>query len=328
MIDLKALSSDAAKRLRSTSRRAQRNRRSSIALDKHPPDRGALRRLVPQSDELRRTGLPAIGNVPWGSHFCIFYETKKDLCDILVPYFKAGLENNELCISYVGSHEFLTANDAKDALRKELPDFDRLAQEGQIEIVPREKWFGKSGGISTAKAIAEFQKKLGRALKKGFSGLRLHGSSAWLRVNLHESGFCRYEQALDLIAAGQRMIVACTFPLMLTGAEQILDAARNHQFAVTLRKGVWKRVEIADIQAANREARRTNPKLDQLTFRQREVLQLIAEGQNTKQIADLLGTSIKTIEAHRLQLMRRLKIDNIPGLVRFAIRTGLITPEA
>ena len=124
------------------------------------------------------------------------------------------------------------------------------------------------------------------------------------------------------------MIAACTFPLRLTGAGDILDAARTHQFAVTVRKGVWKRVEIADIKSAKREARRTTSlKLEQLTFRQREILQLVAKGQNTKQIAHLLGISGKTVEAHRLQLMRRLKIDNIPDLVRFTIRTGLVSPE-
>jgi DNA-binding CsgD family transcriptional regulator len=42
----------------------------------------------------------------------------------------------------------------------------------------------------------------------------------------------------------------------------------------------------------------------------------------------MLGISVKTVEAHRLQLMRRLKIDNVPGLVRFAIRTGLVSAEA
>jgi DNA-binding NarL/FixJ family response regulator len=125
------------------------------------------------------------------------------------------------------------------------------------------------------------------------------------------------------------MIAACTFPLRLSGAEDILNAARTHQFAVTVRKGAWKRVAIADIQLAKREARQTtSPELDQLTFRQREILQLVAKGQNTKQIADMLGISVKTVEAHRLQLMRRLKIDNIPGLVRFAIRTGLVSAEA
>lgn len=66
-----------------------------------------------------------------------------------------------------------------------------------------------------------------------------------------------------------------------------------------------------------------NP-LDQLTGRQREILQLIAEGRNTKEIADILKLSPKTVEYHRLKLMEIVNIHDVPGLVRFALRTGLI----
>jgi DNA-binding NarL/FixJ family response regulator len=68
--------------------------------------------------------------------------------------------------------------------------------------------------------------------------------------------------------------------------------------------------------------------LEQLTSRQREILQLIGEGKNTKEIAFNLEISIKTVESHRLQLMDRLRIHDVPGLVRFAIRTGLVSAEA
>ncbi|MFL9926029.1 response regulator transcription factor [Herbaspirillum lusitanum] len=64
-----------------------------------------------------------------------------------------------------------------------------------------------------------------------------------------------------------------------------------------------------------------------LTPRQREILQLIAEGNNTKEIAYQLNVSAKTIETHRAQLMERLSIRDVPGLVRYAIRTGLTTPD-
>jgi DNA-binding CsgD family transcriptional regulator len=63
---------------------------------------------------------------------------------------------------------------------------------------------------------------------------------------------------------------------------------------------------------------------EQLTSRQREILQLIAEGKNTKGIASMLEISVKTVEAHRLQLMARLDIHDVPGLVRYAIRTGMV----
>lgn len=65
--------------------------------------------------------------------------------------------------------------------------------------------------------------------------------------------------------------------------------------------------------------------LDQLTPRQREILQLIAEGNTTRQIAHKLGLSPKTVEAHRSQLMDRLDIHDIAGLVRYAIQVGLVS---
>jgi len=67
--------------------------------------------------------------------------------------------------------------------------------------------------------------------------------------------------------------------------------------------------------------------LERLTARQREILQLIAEGQNTKSIASVLNVSPKTVEYHRAQLMERLRIFDVPGLVRFALQVGLITHD-
>jgi DNA-binding CsgD family transcriptional regulator len=278
--------------------------------------------------KLRDTGLKAVGEVPWGSHFSIFYETKKDLLEIVIPFFKAGLQANEFCLWIVANSQLLTINEAKAVLHEAVPDFDRLLKTGKIEIVPYHKWFLTGRAVDIRKAIARFRQRVTGAVKKGFSGTRLTGSPAWMRDNLHARSFREFEQKLDGHLTGEQMIAACTFPLKLSAAEDILNAARLHEFAVTVRKGAWKRVEIADIESARREAGQTTTlELEPLTLRQREILQLVAQGQNTKQIANLLGISVKTVEAHRLQLMRRLKIDNIPGLVRFAIRTGLVSPE-
>jgi DNA-binding NarL/FixJ family response regulator len=67
-----------------------------------------------------------------------------------------------------------------------------------------------------------------------------------------------------------------------------------------------------------------NDAADKLTLRQRETLQLIAEGNTTKEIAKKLNISVKTVETHRMQLMERLDIHDIAGLVRYALRSGLI----
>lgn len=67
--------------------------------------------------------------------------------------------------------------------------------------------------------------------------------------------------------------------------------------------------------------------IDTLSSRQREILQAIAEGRSTREIADMLSISPKTVETHRTQLMQKLDIRDVPGLVRYAIRHGLISVD-
>src|ERR1039458_3805431 len=73
--------------------------------------------------KLRSSGIVSVGDVPWGTHFCHFYETPEDLLDILIPYFKAGLENNEFCMWIVCDP--VTEVDGRQALRNAVPEFDR-----------------------------------------------------------------------------------------------------------------------------------------------------------------------------------------------------------
>jgi DNA-binding NarL/FixJ family response regulator len=76
-----------------------------------------------------------------------------------------------------------------------------------------------------------------------------------------------------------------------------------------------------------RDPARAPAELDKLTARQREILQLIAEGHGTRDMASRLRLSVKTVESHRSQIMDRLDIHDVPGLVRFAIRQGLVSAE-
>ena len=74
---------------------------------------------------------------------------------------------------------------------------------------------------------------------------------------------------------------------------------------------------------AVRRGGRAAPKTEPLTEREREVLQLLAEGKTAKQIAAVLGVSAKTVETHRQHIMTKLKIDNVAGLTKYAVRQGL-----
>jgi len=91
-----------------------------------------------------------------------------------------------------------------------------------------------------------------------------------------------------------------------------------------LSPAVSKKVVAAFAEAARPSAEG----LGVLTPRQREVLQLIAEGHSSKEIAHRLGLSLKTVETHRTELMERLGIHGVAGLVRYAIRVGLVRSDS
>jgi len=94
------------------------------------------------------------------------------------------------------------------------------------------------------------------------------------------------------------------------------------------RRYLCRAIDAAQVAEFERRASSGASGLDRLTPRQRQILQLVAEGLGTRQIAEQLFLSVKTVETHRAQIMHRLDIHDVPGLVRFAIRHGLLPPES
>ena len=94
------------------------------------------------------------------------------------------------------------------------------------------------------------------------------------------------------------------------------------------RRYLCRAIDPAHVDVFERQAANGGSGIDRLTPRQRQVLQLVAEGLGTREIAERLFVSVKTVETHRAQIMQRLDIYDVAGLVRFAIRHGLLPPEA
>ena len=168
----------------------------------------------------RESGLKLIGKAPWGTHFCQFYQTKQDLIDILVPYFKAGLKNNEFCM-WITS-EPLGADEAKKALAKEVKNLDDYIKKGQIEILDYRQWYVKSGGFNAEAVLAGWATKEKNALKNGFAGLRLTGNTFWLEKKDWKA-FTDYEEAVNNVIGQRRMMAVCTYSLDKCNALEIID---------------------------------------------------------------------------------------------------------
>jgi PAS domain S-box-containing protein len=212
-------------------------------------------------DGLRKFGIELVGDVPWGTHLCQFYQTKKDLVDVLVPYFKAGLEGNEFCMWVTA--EPLEVEDAKKAMGKAVPRFADYLNRGQIEILSYKDWYVKGGKFDCDRVLAGWVSKLEAALKKGYDGLRLTGNTFWLEKK-DWAAFTDYEEAVNNVISKYGMIAICTYSLDTCNANEIIDVIRNHQFALIKRSGKWELIESSEKKRIAENLLRTEQKLEDL----------------------------------------------------------------
>jgi len=190
--------------------------------------------------ELVKTGIDVIGDVPWATHFCQFYQTKQDLLDILVPYFKAGLESNEFCMWVTA--EPLAEHEAYQAMAKAMPDFAQYAERGQIEILPHDRWYLKDGVFDLQRVLDGWVDKLHQALARGYAGMRVTGNTAWLERSGWKD-FTEYEAEINNVIGKYKMMALCTYWLDKCGAFEVIDVVHNHQFALLKKQGKWEIIE-------------------------------------------------------------------------------------
>ncbi len=196
------------------------------------------------------SGIEAVGSVPWGSHFCQLYDNAQDMADILAPYFRAGLERNELC-HWVTSEQF-GPEDAKSALRAIYPNLDAALSKGQITIMDRRDWYSRGGSFRPEEVIAGWLGHEERARSDGYSGYRLTGDTLWLEAHDWDA-FTEYETMVTEAFRPRRMVALCTYCMGRCGAAEVLDVVKNHAFAVARRRGVWEVVESASTKQAKSE---------------------------------------------------------------------------
>jgi C4-dicarboxylate-specific signal transduction histidine kinase len=224
--------------------------------------------------EMRKTGIDVVGDTPWGTHFCLFYETTEDLLHTLVSYCKAGLESQEFCLWVVA--EPLTEEEARHTLKQAVPDLDRYLADRSIEVVSAGDWYLQGGTFDFKRVIGGWHEKLAHASARGYAGVRVTGDTAWLQKKDWKD-FCEYEDALNASIANQRLTVLCTYPLAACGAAEILDVARTHQFAMAKRQGSWEVVETPELKQAKEEIARLNEELEQRVIERTRQLATVNE---------------------------------------------------
>ncbi|MGZ4930882.1 MAG: PAS domain S-box protein [Halobacteriota archaeon] len=185
-------------------------------------------------------GLDVVDDVPWGTHLCLFYETKEDLIEILVPYFAEGLRSNEACM-WVTS-EPLEQDEAIAALAKAVPNIDNFIKSGQLLTLPYTEWHIKGGTFDPDRVTHGWIEKEQEALNRGFEGLRLAGNTAWIERSLSDT-FTDYEAAVNDVITEHRMIAVCPYSVEKCTGNDVIDVIRNHVGTIIKQGGTWAVVE-------------------------------------------------------------------------------------
>jgi DNA-binding CsgD family transcriptional regulator len=284
---------------------------------------------------LRNTGLDPVGDRPWGTHICLFYETPQDLYDVHAEYFAAGLASGEFCIWALSDP--IDREKAIEALRKSIPDFDQYLRDGQIELIPGYKWYLRGEEFNPQRITGGWHAKLDDALARGFEGMRVSGNAFWFEAGLW-STFREYEAELDRSLAGRQMIVLCTYSLAASRAVDVLDVARTHNFSIAKRDGRWEFLETPELAEARREIVRLNGAIDilskpfpgsrDLTHREQVVLAQVVKGASSKDAGRNLSISPRTVEFHRKNIMRKLGARNVIDLLGIVLGGSRSDPHS
>jgi DNA-binding CsgD family transcriptional regulator len=266
------------------------------------------------ADPLRRTGIPVLGRIPWGAHVCLFYETKQDLFDTNVAYFKTGLQDNEFCLWAISDP--ITEQEARDALAQGVPDFERHLAEGRLEFLPGREWYLEGEEFDLQRITGGWHEKLRGALAMSFEGMRVSGNAFWLGTDYWKD-FLDYEHELDRSLASYPMIVLCTYSLGASRGMDVLDVAHAHNVTIARRKGAWEVVE-AFAMTAERNV---------LTDRELQVLTWVAQGKSAWEIGRILQITKRTVDEHVQNIVRKLGAANRTQAAAMAVRDRIIDPD-
>ena len=185
-------------------------------------------------------GIDALGRIPWGSHFCNFYQSAEDLAECVVPFFRQGLIDNEMCF-WITS-EPLNAREARRRLLAQQPDLSEREAAGQIQIVDFADWYLSSNGSITARALNASMERLEAALERGFSGVRMSGNSFWLERK-YWALFSDYESRIHAALRNSRIVVLCSYSLERCTARDVLEIVKHHDFALSREPHGWQRMK-------------------------------------------------------------------------------------
>ncbi|MGH6878776.1 MAG: MEDS domain-containing protein [Rhizomicrobium sp.] len=173
-------------------------------------------------------GTPGIGVVPYGVHMCRFYPSRQDLIDGLIPYFLAGLENNERCIWMASAS--LPAGEIEIEIARS-PELARGVAARQFVIADAIDWYGDPATLQADEIIRRLIDEEERALADGSQGLRIAGNMSFI-PRAHWDRLMDYENRLNHWLKDRRILMCCNYHRGECWPVDVLEVVHRHDGAL------------------------------------------------------------------------------------------------
>lgn len=181
-----------------------------------------------------------------GDHVCQFYDGAADLAEVLVPYFRDGLDRNEACIWITADP--LDAERAASEMRSAVAGFDAREANGQIQIMGHEEWYTKLGTFNQDEVIRGWVHRAEEAIRSGYAGLRVNGNGSFIAPEVWQD-FVAYERAADAVFRRQPITVLCSYCTAKCSGPAVLDVIANHRNGIVKHGGDWIAIGSGDVAA-------------------------------------------------------------------------------
>jgi C4-dicarboxylate-specific signal transduction histidine kinase len=222
----------------------------------------------------------------------------------------------------------LTEEEVRYCLGDAIPGFDDYFESGGIEIVRGREWYMTGNDLDLERVTRGWKQKMERALNGGYAGLRLSADTAWLDKRDWKQ-FCEYEKEVNDSIVGTPMLALCTYPLPGSGAAEILDVMRTHQFAIARRNKGWEVVETSELKQAKAEIQRLNNDLERRVVERTGQLRAANE-ELRKQMSERLRAedALRTSQAELARVTRVTSMGELAASIAHEVTqplTGIVT---
>jgi MEDS: MEthanogen/methylotroph, DcmR Sensory domain len=182
--------------------------------------------LTAELPHLTDCGLPGISRIPYGLHACHFYPDREHLVAALVPYFLAGLRNNERCLWIAAPP--LPAIEAHRALDAAWDGVGAAIESGVIRILDFDQWYANTAGLNGLDVVQFWLDEEEKALADGYNGLRITGNTSFLKP-ADWATFMQYEHEVSRHFRGRRIVALCSYTLEGRSAREVGEVMHAHE---------------------------------------------------------------------------------------------------